>query len=101
MPAQLIEYPSRNFMKECDQAIEAWSAFGVRIRKPGRKTKAIRRTLMALADSEVPYPIYLALLDKIRLMNLWIGISGALAARWRFAYYEDELGFEIYLTPRA
>jgi hypothetical protein len=56
---------------------------------------------MALADSEVPYPIYLALLDKIRLMNLWIGISGALAARWRFAYYEDELGFEIYLTPRA
>jgi hypothetical protein len=44
--------------------------------------------------------MHLGLFDKIRLIELWRGMSHAIAARWHFAYYEDEQGFEIYLTPR-
>ena len=46
-----------------------------------------------------PYPLLLNLIDKWRLMRLWLGMSHAIAAHWRLAYYEDEYGFEIYFTP--
>jgi len=40
------------------------------------------------------------MVDKFRLLKLHAGMSHALAARWHFAFYEDDQGFEIYLTPR-
>jgi hypothetical protein len=40
------------------------------------------------------------MVDKVRLLKLHVGMAHALAARWHFAFYEDDQGFEIYLTPR-
>jgi hypothetical protein len=95
----VIEYNSPSFAEECRKAADLTAAFGIHIRKPNRKAAAIRRQLRLLGGSGDPYPLLLNLMDKIRLLTLWTGMSHAIAARWRFAYYEDEQGFEIYFTP--
>jgi hypothetical protein len=96
---KVIEYNSPSFAAECRKAADLKAAFGIHISKPSRKAAAIRRQLRLLDGSRDPYPLLLNLIDKIRLLFLLAGMSHAIAARWHFAYYEDEQGFEIYFTP--
>ena len=98
-PIALIDYRSPSFADECRRAFDLNSAFGIRISEPGRKAAAIRRQLRLLDGARDPYPLLLNHIDKFRLIFLLAGMSHAVAARWHFAFYEDEQGFEIYLTP--
>ena len=95
----LIDYKAKDATKKCRRSVEAMAPVTIRVGNPGRKAKAIRRTLRMLAGSKAPYPFLLNLADKIRLLELWGAMSPAIAARWYVTYYEDDQGFEIYFTP--
>src|SRR5687768_8422257 len=99
--AEMIEYVSRDFTAKCRKAADSKTAFCIRIPGSHRKADAMRRTLRHLTQPRRDqYPLLLDMVDKFRLLKLHAGMSHALAARWHFAFYEDDQGFEIYLTPR-
>ena len=95
----MIDYKAKDATKKCRLAVEAMTPVTICVGNPGRKTEAIRRTLKLLAGSKAHYPLLLDLADKIRLVELWLAMSPAIAARWYVTYYEDDQGFEIYFTP--
>jgi hypothetical protein len=95
----LIDYKAKDATKKCRLSVEKMTPLTIHVGDPGRKAKAIRRTLKELAGSSDPYPFLLSLADKIRLLELWGAMSPAIAAGWYVTHYEDDQGFEIYFTP--
>jgi hypothetical protein len=95
----LIDYRAKDAGKKCRLSVEAMIPVTIRVANPSRKAAAIRRTLKLLAGSKAPYPLLVNLADKIRLLELWLAMSPAIAAGWYVTYYEDDQGLEVYLTP--
>jgi hypothetical protein len=79
-----LEFPSGNFVKDCDNAIRNGEAFEIVVRAGSGRVNSVRRSIAEMRGEKGQLYQFSSLFwDKPRTMALWVGLARATALDWR------------------
>ena len=87
---RIIKFPSKDFVKACDDAILSGAAFQIVVPASSGKVGSVRRSIAEMrGEKSQTYQLLSLCWDKPRTMGLWVGLARAVALDCRLELVLD------------